>query len=221
MVQPAENVPLANLRSSLSNSGPANPSASEERDSLESFEAWGGRDFDEEPEHAALLPDAEKQSGVGKPKNGLAEDSEGLLESDDQTTPRLLSSTEDQHDDAAALVSKIVPLEDDPTTTTLSARVFVLGISLCILCASLSELFFFKSSAPSLSAFFIILAVLPLGKAMARYVPHHRVHLASWSFELNPGPFTVKEHLLTLILAGSGASAAYAGDIVAVSRCGV
>lgn len=130
---------------------------------------------------------------------------------------------------ASSLINKLVPLEDDPHITTLSVRVFVLGISFCVLGASISgrpasprgkrfesvsdlrtstELFFFKSSAPSLSAFFIILIVLPLGRAMARYLPVKVMSVGPYTFNLNPGPFTAKEHMLTVILAGSGASAA-------------
>lgn len=199
---PPENVALSDLNGERP--GPSGSSAeatslrrTKSSDSLGSFDAWEGDD--PAPEQESLLPDQEKQQYP--PSNQRQGTSSGRRE---------------DHD-AASVVRKIVPLEDDPNITTLSVRVFVLGISVCVLTAAVSELFFFKSSAPTLSAFFIILVTLPLGKALARYTPEKRIHIGPWEFEANPGPFTVKEHLLTTILAGSGAGAAYAGDIVAVS----
>lgn len=36
--------------------------------------------------------------------------------------------------------------------------------------------------------------------------------------ELNPGPFTIKEHVLVTIMATVGAQSAYATDVVAVQK---
>lgn len=56
--------------------------------------------------------------------------------------------------------------------------------------ASVSQIFFFKSNAPSFSSFFIILLSYPLGKLSDRILP-------DW---LNPGPFGKKEHMLVSLL---------------------
>ncbi|GAA5824811.1 hypothetical protein JCM5353_006907 [Sporobolomyces roseus] len=98
---------------------------------------------------------------------------------------------------------------DDTSIPTLTIRVVLLGTALCILGAAISQLFFFKSNAPSFSSFFIILIALPLGKLFARYLPESLNH---------PAPFSKKEHVLVGVLASSGASAAYAGEIVAVQE---
>ncbi|BGP49697.1 hypothetical protein JCM10450v2_005602 [Rhodotorula kratochvilovae] len=113
---------------------------------------------------------------------------------------------EDEVDSAVAVVRKVVPESDDPTLPCLTPRVFILGTVLCIFGASVSQIFFFKSNAPSFSSFFIILLSYPLGRLSDRFFPE-------W---LVPGPFGKKEHLLVSILAGSGANAAYAGEIIAV-----
>ncbi|GAA5981396.1 hypothetical protein JCM11641_005307 [Rhodosporidiobolus odoratus] len=109
-------------------------------------------------------------------------------------------------DSAANVVGKVVPESDDTSLPTLTFRVWLLGTVLCVFGAAVSQLFFFKSNAPSFSSFFIILISFPLGKWLDKILPD----------SLNPGPFNKKEHLLIGILAGSGASAAYAGEIVAV-----
>lgn len=116
------------------------------------------------------------------------------------------------------LISRAVPETDDPSLPTLTFRVFTVGSIFCVLGAGISQLFFYKSNSPSFSSYFVILISLPIGKAMARRLPKKRVHFLRWSFELNPGPFSIKEHLLIAILASSGASSAYASDILNIQE---
>ena len=52
---------------------------------------------------------------------------------------------------------------------------------------------------------------------MARYLPSRIIRLpGGLSFDLNPGPFNLKEHILLVVLAGSGTSVAYGADIIAI-----
>mgnify|MGYP001455803265 CR=1 FL=1 len=53
-----------------------------------------------------------------------------------------------------------------------------------------------------------------MGKLWAKVVPNVKIFGA----ELNPGPFTIKEHVLATIMSTVGASSAYATDIVAVQK---
>lgn len=53
-----------------------------------------------------------------------------------------------------------------------------------------------------------------MGRAWARLLPNVKI----LGIEVNPGPFTVKEHVLSTIMASVGAGSAYATDIVAVQR---
>lgn len=127
-------------------------------------------------------------------------------EAKEQSTPEqpLFRDEDLDIDSAAAMVRRIVPECDDPTLPTLTFRVFLLGTLLCVLGASVSQLFFFRSNAPSFSTFFVILLAHPLGHALTHILPE----------SLSSGPFNKKEHLLIGVLAGSGASAAYAGEII-------
>lgn len=100
------------------------------------------------------------------------------------------------YDSAASIVQSIVPEKDDPSLPALTFRVLLLGSLLCILGASVSQLFFFKSNAPSFSSFFIILISFPLGKLLASTLPPIECCLFGQTFNLNPGPFSKKEHLL-------------------------
>ncbi|KAJ7281110.1 OPT oligopeptide transporter protein-domain-containing protein [Mycena rebaudengoi] len=54
------------------------------------------------------------------------------------------------------------------------------------------------------------LLTFPIGRAWGRFLP--------FGIAINPGPFSVKEHVLITIMACAGASSAYAIDIIAVQR---
>ncbi|KAI9102294.1 hypothetical protein K1719_023496 [Acacia pycnantha] len=61
---------------------------------------------------------------------------------------------------------------------------------------------------------------LPLGKLLAATLPKKkiRVPLTKWSFSPNPGPFTLKEHVLITIFASSGSSGVYAINIITIVK---
>nr|XP_018259221.1 OPT family small oligopeptide transporter [Kwoniella dejecticola CBS 10117]OBR81379.1 OPT family small oligopeptide transporter [Kwoniella dejecticola CBS 10117] len=114
-----------------------------------------------------------------------------------------------------ALIARSVPSTDDPSLPTLTLRVILLGSTFCVLGACSSMVFYFKSNAPSFSQYFVILATYPLGHFLAneRFIPRGK-RLLGW--ELNPGKFSIKEAILVSVLSSSGASAAYAADILTI-----
>jgi hypothetical protein len=58
------------------------------------------------------------------------------------------------------------------------------------------------------------LLIFPIGRLWARTMPNIKIFGAP----LNPGLFSIKEHVLATIMASVGAGSAYATDIVAVQR---
>ena len=64
----------------------------------------------------------------------------------------------------------------------------------------------------------MILVTLPLGRWLARLLPDREVNLLGWRFRLNPGPFSVKEHVLIAVTVSSGATSAYASDIINIQE---
>ena len=86
---------------------------------------------------------------------------------------------------------------------------------MCVLNSAISQLFYFKSNAPrcekcmlshdrylcgnvvtSFSSYFIILVTHPAGKWLAKVLPGRTIYWHKWSFSLNPGEWSIKEHLL-------------------------
>ena len=51
-----------------------------------------------------------------------------------------------------------------------------------------------------------LLFSFPIGKLWARYLPN----VVFFGVSLNPGPFTIKEHVIIVIMAGIGSEPAYA-----------
>ncbi|KAG0151823.1 hypothetical protein CROQUDRAFT_56718 [Cronartium quercuum f. sp. fusiforme G11] len=116
-----------------------------------------------------------------------------------------------------SIVSNVVNLDDDIRQTTLSFRVFLLGGLLGCTGAAVGQIFFFKSNGVGFNTYLIILVSYPMGKALERLLPDWTIRLTKrLTFKLNPGPFTLKEHLLIGVLASGASGSAYAGDIVAV-----
>ncbi|GAA5933561.1 OPT family oligopeptide transporter [Sporobolomyces koalae] len=177
------------------------------------------RDFETTPtsNEEQLRQHATTDEGVDQEDDELAEEADALIGSsrtsrggtDYEKAQNPIFPGGEELDAAADIVRKVVPETDDPSVPTLTIRVVILGTGLCVLGAAISQLFFFKSNAPSFSTFFIILVAYPLGKWLARILPPSLNH---------PAPFSKKEHVLVGVLASSGASAAYAGEIVAVQE---
>jgi len=131
---------------------------------------------------------------------------------------------------AESMVEKVVPETDDPTMLTNTIRVWLIGGTLGAMGAGINQIFFFKSNGIGFGGFFITLVSYAAGKLMAATLPAWNIKLPNpfgflspskpnrWFLEvsLNPGEFSVKEHVLIGVLAGCASSAAYAGDIVAV-----
>ena len=52
----------------------------------------------------------------------------------------------------------------------------------------------------TISVLFVVLITLPIGKLLEWILPKYRISAFGYSFSLNPGPFTIKEHTLITIM---------------------
>ncbi|KAJ7271601.1 OPT oligopeptide transporter [Mycena rebaudengoi] len=103
---------------------------------------------------------------------------------------------------------------DDPSIPVSTLRAWTLGVIWAIIIPGLNQFFFFRYPAATVTSIVAQLLTFPIGRAWARFLPNVKL----FGIALNPGPFSIKEHVLITIMAGVGAGSAYATDIVAVQR---
>jgi OPT family small oligopeptide transporter len=111
-------------------------------------------------------------------------------------------------------VRSAVANTDDPSIPVGTLRSWSIGFIWAILIPGLNQFFFFRYPSVTITGLVAQLLAFPIGHAWARVVPNVKV----LGVALNPGPFTIKEHVLITIMATVGYQSAYATDIVAVQR---
>lgn len=126
---------------------------------------------------------------------------------------------EEEEESPVKEVELTVPKTDDPTLPVVTFRMWVLGITACVLLSFVNQFFWYRKQPLSVSSIAAQIAVVPLGHLMARTITE-RVFFegSSWQFTLNPGPFNVKEHVLITIFANSGAGSVYATHILSAVK---
>ncbi|KAI0472968.1 OPT oligopeptide transporter protein-domain-containing protein [Xylariaceae sp. FL0804] len=117
-------------------------------------------------------------------------------------------------------VRRVVSLHDDPSLPTLTFRYFLLSVVFVVPGAFLSQINSFRTTYAPYSVFFVQIAANYVGLWLARVLPNRqvRVPFTTWSFNLNPGPWSIKEHVLVTITAASGATSNGATTSIAVAQ---
>lgn len=98
-------------------------------------------------------------------------------------------------------VRRVVSLEDDPTLPVITFRYFLLTILFIAPGAFLTQLNEFRTTYAPYSIFFVQIASNYAGEWLAKVLPawEVRIPFTKKSFNLNPGPFSVKEHVMVTI----------------------
>jgi OPT family small oligopeptide transporter len=144
---------------------------------------------------------AEKQAGLNAT-------TKLTLDQDDDT----VILEEEAHDDPEIaqlplVVRQLVSLEDDTTLPTITFRYFVLAIVFVVPGAFLSQMSHFRTTQAPYSIFFVQIACHYAGHFLAGRLPAWQVSLPfGYGFNLNPAPWSIKEHVLVTLTAASGAN---------------
>ncbi|XP_015068852.1 oligopeptide transporter 6-like isoform X2 [Solanum pennellii] len=132
------------------------------------------------------------------------------------------SKEETNNDDEECPIKEVemtVPKTDDPTTPVLTFRMWLLGITSCILLSFVNQFFWYRTQPLTISSTAVQIAVVPIGHLMAKIITK-RVFFegTNWAFTLNPGRFNIKEHVLITIFANAGAGTVYATHILSAVK---
>ncbi|PKU69522.1 oligopeptide transporter 7 [Dendrobium catenatum] len=142
-----------------------------------------------------------------------------LQELHEEITNPLLPAEDELQNSPIEQVALTVPITDDPNAAVVTARMWILGTASCILLSFLNQFFWYRKEPLSITSISAQIAVVPLARMMAALLPDRKFFAGcKWEFSLNPGPFSVKEHVLITIFANAGAGSVYAIHIVTAVR---
>ncbi|KAI3940628.1 hypothetical protein MKW92_047118 [Papaver armeniacum] len=103
-------------------------------------------------------------------------------------------------------VRLVVPETDDTSLPVMTFRVWVLGTLSCTILIFLNTFFTFRRQPLVISSILMQIIVLPIGRFMASVLPKRNIRILGKTFNLNPGPFNMKEHVIITIFANCGVS---------------
>ncbi|KAI9208542.1 OPT oligopeptide transporter protein-domain-containing protein [Polychytrium aggregatum] len=105
---------------------------------------------------------------------------------------------------AYSQVSAVVSTTDDPSIPCFTIRALFLAIFFCIFTSAVNVVLSFRTNAFSIPAYVPVIISYPLGNLFAKILPDVRFKLFGVENSLNPGPFSVKEHVLIYIMSNAG-----------------
>ncbi|KAG0320885.1 hypothetical protein BGZ97_012626 [Linnemannia gamsii] len=107
---------------------------------------------------------------------------------------------------------------DDPQMPCNTFRMWFLGLLWTAIISFVNQFFYLRQTQISIGYSVVALLSLPMGHFMARVLPTRQYSLFGKSFSLNPGPFSVKEHVLIGTMTACNTGTAYAVDIVILQK---
>ncbi|KAG1824546.1 OPT oligopeptide transporter [Suillus subaureus] len=111
-------------------------------------------------------------------------------------------------------VRSAVSNTDDMSIPVSTLRSWVMGFFWVIIIPGMNQFFYFRYPSVNITGMVAQLLSFPMGRFWAAVLPN----ISIFGVRLNPGPFTIKEHVLVTIMSTVGWQSAYATDIVAVQR---
>ncbi|VDB85097.1 unnamed protein product [Peniophora sp. CBMAI 1063] len=164
--------------------------------------------FDGDEKRLSADLDIEKQ---GLPYKEQVAPVAGLDEEDPNFDPEAVQF---ENDSPYPEVRSAVSNTDDPDMPVNTLRAWVVGLIWSILIPGVNQFFFFRYPSVTIGPLVPLLLTFPVMRLWHRIMPNVKL----FGVSVNPGPFTVKEHVLVNVMATVGASSAYATDIVAVQK---
>ncbi|CAN6482294.1 unnamed protein product [Victoria cruziana] len=117
-----------------------------------------------------------------------------------------------------------VTTTDDPTIPVWTFRMWFLGLLSCVAMSFMNQFFAYRAEPLVITQISVQVASLPAGRFLAAVLPSRKFRLPWFGteFSLNPGPFSMKEHVLITIFANAGYAfgngSAYAVGIINIIK---
>ncbi|PFH50769.1 hypothetical protein AMATHDRAFT_3624 [Amanita thiersii Skay4041] len=107
---------------------------------------------------------------------------------------------------------------DDPLMPVNTFRMWFLGIIFTILISGLNQVFSMRYPSVFITGIVVQLISLPAGKLLELILPTTRFNSFGYTWSLNPGPFSIKEHVCITVMSNVVVSGAYASDIILTQK---
>ncbi|KAL4806297.1 OPT oligopeptide transporter protein-domain-containing protein [Aspergillus unguis] len=177
--------------------------------------------------------DARPQTGDGTTKDAVQQLK--LIKEHHHWDPNLPNDIDDEIDEAIHGNTEVAHslLDDSPYPEVRAAvsnidegghsntfRAWVIGMLLATIGSALNMLFSMRQPYIVIPSYVAQVVAYPIGLAWAKTMPHKTLKLGRLSINLNPGPYSKKEHALSVIMANAtfGSGAAYATDVLLAQR---
>ncbi|KAG0199497.1 hypothetical protein BGX28_007255 [Mortierella sp. GBA30] len=125
---------------------------------------------------------------------------------------------EEEDDSPIEEVRVTVSNQDDPNLPCNTFRMWFLGLLWTAIISFVNQFFYLRQTQVGIGYSVVALLSLPMGHFMARVLPTRQFNLLGWSFSFNPGPFSIKEHVLIGTMVACNSGTAYAVDIVIMQK---
>ncbi|KAF9359860.1 hypothetical protein BGX26_011237 [Mortierella sp. AD094] len=125
---------------------------------------------------------------------------------------------DDDDDSPIEEVRVTIPNTDDPNVPYNTFRMWFLGLLWTSIVAFVNQFFYLRQTSVSISYSVVALLSLPMGHFLARVLPTRQFKMFGAKCSLNPGPFSIKEHVLIGTMVACNSGTAYAVDIVILQK---
>ncbi|KAJ2727150.1 hypothetical protein GGI07_000034 [Coemansia sp. Benny D115] len=116
------------------------------------------------------------------------------------------------------VVRAAVSNTDTPSMPSMTFRTNVLGVFFVCLISFVNQFYWERDNPIALNLLIVQLLCYPMGVAMAWGLPKRSWNFFGYRWSMNPGPFTIKEHVLISLMSNASAYMALTVDIFGVLR---
>ncbi|GAA5847863.1 hypothetical protein JCM9279_006672 [Rhodotorula babjevae] len=138
-------------------------------------------------------------------------------EADELDADDLLSNGKERPIETASDIgTRCLSLDDDPSMSIHTLRMYVLGLGLTCFSAVLGQIFYFRPTSLTVSQLFLVVVSFILGKVWSAVLPKADKG-RFWAF-LNPCDFNIKEHVAINIMCSTATTSAQAINVFAADE---
>ncbi|KAJ2394230.1 hypothetical protein GGI23_004770, partial [Coemansia sp. RSA 2559] len=147
-----------------------------------------------------------------KEKHSVAGDYDKTLENNSK------DSKDESENSPFEVVRTAVSNNDDVAMPSMTFRTHVLGVFFVCLISFVNQFYWERDNPIALNLLIVQLLCYPMGVGLAWILPKRTLNSFGYRWTMNPGPFTIKEHVLISLMSNASAFMALTVDVFAILR---